>query len=80
MPLIWLELIGVLNSKENKTFNAENLFLSFPSLPSFLPKNISKRSQYMQLIYFEVLSVFFTFLLNSRDSVAALAPDVWDKL
>lgn len=30
----------------------------------------------MQLIYFEVLSVFFTFLLNSRESVPALAPDV----
>lgn len=31
----------------------------------------------MPLIYFEVLSVFFTFL-NSRESVAALAPDVWE--
>lgn len=40
MPLIWLEQIGVLNSKENKTFNAESLFLPSP-FPSF-PKTSAK--------------------------------------
>lgn len=45
MPLIWLELIRVLNSKENKTINAENLFLSF--LSSFLP---SPKHQQKELI------------------------------
>lgn len=47
MPLIWLELIGVLNSKENKTFNAENLFLSSSFLPSFHP---SQKHQQKELI------------------------------